>query len=93
MKDFVKRMVEEHAQLVTRIQKLNDYIYSEKSDKDSKAEFANKCVQLAAMRKYEEALAARLYNQGITLDIDTGEYKETIGYVNSLNHENETSDK
>ena len=66
MLDFVKRMVDEHSQLVVRIQKLHDWIYSDKSNADNKVEFANKCIQLAAMKKYEEALRARLENAGIT---------------------------
>ena len=34
MVEFVKRMIDEHAELVVRIQKLHNYIYSEASDKD-----------------------------------------------------------
>ena len=70
MKDFIKRMITEHSELVERINKLDDYVYSDKSDKDDKVEFANKCIQLAAMKKYEEALRARLENQGIVCGID-----------------------
>ena len=65
MKDFVKRMLAEHQELVERIKKLDDYVYSDISDADDKVEFANKCIQLAAMKKYEEALRARLENQNI----------------------------
>ena len=65
MKEFVKRMVEEHSQLVVRTTKLHNYVYSEESNKDDKVEFANKCIQLTSMKKYEEALRARLENQGI----------------------------
>lgn len=79
MENFVKRMVEEHAQLVVRIQKLHNYIYSEKSDNDDKVEFANKCIQLSAMKKYEEALRARLENQNIIFD--NGSYFEQIGAI------------
>ena len=79
MENFVKRMVEEHAQLVVRIQKLHNYIYSEKSDNDDKVEFANKCIQLSAMKKYEEALRARLENQNIIFD--NGSYFEQIGTI------------
>lgn len=79
MKAFVKRMIEEHAELVVRIVKLDDYVYSNKSDNDDKIEFANKCVQLAAMRKYEEALRARIENQNIV--IDGGEYLEKVGSI------------
>lgn len=82
MKDFVKRMVEEHAQLITRTQALHDYVYGEKSDNDDKVEFANKCIQLAAMKKYEEALRARLENQNIVFD--DGKYYEQIGEIKSV---------
>lgn len=76
MKDYQKRMIEEHSQLVVRINKLDDYVYSEQSDKDNKVEFANKCIQLASMKKYEEALRARLENSGIV--VEDGEYYEHI---------------
>ena len=80
MLDFVKRMVDEHSQLVVRTQKLDEYIYSDKSNKDDKVEFANKCIQLSAMKKYEEALRARLENQGIFFE--NGQYFERIGCIN-----------
>lgn len=80
MLDFVKRMVDEHSQLVVRTQKLNEYVYSDKSNKDDKVEFANKCLQLSAMKKYEEALRARLENQGIFFE--NGQYFERIGCIN-----------
>lgn len=82
MKDFVKRMVEEHAQLAVRIEKLHKYVYTEKSDNDDKVEFANKCIQLSAMKKYEEALRARLENQNIVFD--DGKYYEQIGEIKSV---------
>ena len=81
MIDFVKRMVDEHSQLFIRIQKLHEYIYSDKSDKDNKVEFANKCIQLAAMKKYEEALRARLENQGIFFE--NGQYFDKVAEINS----------
>lgn len=76
MKDFVKRMIAEHQELVERIAKLDEYVYTEKSDNDDKVEFANKCIQLAAMKKYEEALRARLENQNIVCT--PGEYFEKV---------------
>lgn len=91
MKDFVKRMVEEHAQLVVRIETLHKYVYSEKSDNDDKIEFANKCIQLAAMKKYEEALRARLENQNVIFD--EGQYFEKVGEIKKVlvdNSENNT---
>ena len=79
MLDFVQRMVEEHSQLVVRTQDLHEYIYSDKSDNDNKVEFANKCIQLAAMKKYEEALRARFENAGIVFE--NGEYFEHVASI------------
>lgn len=79
MVDFVKRMVEEHSQLTVRTQKLHEYIYSDKSNTDNKVEFANKCIQLAAMKKYEEALRARLENQGVFFE--NGQYFERVAEI------------
>lgn len=79
MEEFVKRMIEEHSQLFVRIARLDDYVYSEKSDNDDKVEFANKAIQLAAMKKYEEALRARLENQGIIFD--NGEYFNKVANI------------
>lgn len=79
MEDFVKRMIEEHSQLIVRIAALDDYVYSERSDNDNKVEFANKCIQLGAMKKYEEALRARLENQGIVFA--DGEYFNKVAEV------------
>ena len=80
MKDFVKRMIEEHAALLVKIDKLNDYIYSDKSNADDTFEFANKCIQLSAMRTYETALRARLINQNIAI-LDDGSYFEKIAQI------------
>ena len=79
MEKYQKRMIEEHSGLVVRIQKLHDYIYSDKSNEDNKVEFANKCIQLAAMKKYEEALRARLENAGIVFE--NGEYFEHVAAI------------
>ena len=79
MEKYQKEMIEEHSGLVVRIQKLHDYIYSDKSNEDNKVEFANKCIQLAAMKKYEEALRARLENAGIVFE--NGEYFEHVAAI------------
>ena len=84
MLDFVKRMIEEHSQLVVRTQKLDEYIYSDKSNNDNKVEFANKCIQLASMKKYEEALRARLENQGIFFE--NGQYFEHVATVQNIDN-------
>lgn len=79
MKDYQKRMIEEHSGLVIRIKELHNYVYSYKSNTDNKVEFANKCIQLAAMKKYEEALCARLENAGIVFE--NGEYFEHVAAI------------
>ena len=82
MEKYQKKMIEEHSGLVVRIQKLHDWIYSDKPIKDDKVEFANKCIQLAAMKKYEEALRARIENIGITFE--NGNYFEQVASINSV---------
>ena len=79
MEKYQKRMIEEHSELVIRIQKLHNWVYSDKSNADNKVEFANKCIQLAAMKKYEEALHARIENTGIMFN--NGEYLERVATI------------
>lgn len=85
MEKYQKEMIEEHSGLVVRIQKLHDYVYSDKSNADNKVEFANKCIQLAAMKKYEEALRARIENAGIVFE--NGEYFEHVAAIKVNNPE------
>lgn len=68
MEDFLKRIIEEHKQLVPRIEKLDSFIYHEDTSHVSKADFANLCMQLSAMRQYERCLRARLVNHGIAFE-------------------------
>lgn len=73
MEDYVARMIEEHAQLVTRIEKLYNFIYDEcgrpKTPSNvSIVDYGNMCIQLRAMRTYRDALEARLENAGIWYD-------------------------
>lgn len=82
MDNYQKALIEEHSNLVVRIQKLHDWVYSDKPIKDDKVEFANKCIQLAAMKKYEEALRARIENIGITFE--NGNYFERVASINSV---------
>ena len=79
MLDFVQRIIEEHSQLVVRTQALREYICSNKSNDDNKVEFANKCIQLAAMKQYEEALRARLENQSVFFE--NGQYFERVAEI------------
>ena len=84
MNNYQKDLIEEHSELVIRIQKLHDYIYSSASDADNKVEFANKCIQLAAMKKYEEALRARFENAGIVFE--NGEYFERVAAITPVSN-------
>lgn len=79
MNNYQKALIEEHSNLIVSTQKLHDYIYSDASDNDNRIEFANKCIQLAAMTKYEEALRARLENAGITFE--NGNYFERVASI------------
>ena len=79
MEKYQKEMIEENSGLVVRIQNLHNYVYSDQSNADNKVEFANKCIQLAAMKKYEEALRARIENAGIVFE--NGNYFEHIASI------------
>lgn len=79
MNTYQKELIKEHSELVVKIDKLHNYIYSSLSDKDCKIEFANKCIQLAAMKKYEEALHTRLENANVIYE--SGDYLERVATV------------
>lgn len=79
MNTYQKDLIEEHSKLVVRINNLHNFIYSDRSEIDDKIEFANKCIQLAAMKKYEEALRARLENVGIVFE--EGQYLEKVASI------------
>ena len=79
MNNYQKDLIEEHSNLVVRINILHNNVYSSASDVDNKVEFANKCIQLAAMKKYEEALRARIENTGIMFN--NGEYLERVAAI------------
>ena len=82
MNTYQKDLIEEHSKLVVRINNLHNFIYSDRSEIDDKIEFANKCIQLAAMKKYEEALRARIENIGITFE--NGNYFERVASINPV---------
>lgn len=82
MNTYQKNLIDEHSELVVRIEKLNDYIDSDKSNKDNRVEFANKCVQLAAMTKYEEALRSRLENAKVVFA--SGKYFENVATIEKV---------
>lgn len=79
MNSYQKDLIEEHSNLVVRTKNLHNYIYSDASNNDNRIEFANKCIQLASMKKYEEALRARMENSGITFE--NGNYFERVASI------------
>lgn len=79
MKKYVKRMVEEHSDLYVRIAELHDDIYNKDTSHISKADFANMCIQLNAMRQYEKCLVARLNNAGVSFE--NGAYHECVAVI------------
>ena len=78
MKDFVKRMIDEHKQLNENIVRLNNFL---KSQTDNFTiglhEFGAMNIQLNAMKSYSEALTIRLALHGIII-ADNGTYFENI---------------
>lgn len=82
MNNYQKALIEEHSNLVVLTQKLHDYVYSDSSNNDTRIEFANKCIQLAAMTKYEEALRARMENVDITFE--NGNYFERVASIEPI---------
>lgn len=82
MNTYQKALIEEHSQLAVRTQNLNNYIYSEQSQNDNKIEFANKCIQLRAMKNYEEALRARLENADVVFE--NGQYFEKVASIQQV---------
>lgn len=78
MNTYQKELIEEHAQLLIRVQKLHNCIYIE-NNQDNKVEFANKCIQLASMKKYLECLEARMCNVGIYFE--DGTYTEKVAEI------------
>lgn len=91
MKDFIKRMIEEHADLQIKIFKLDEFIYSGKAKEVcSPEDYANACIQLKAMRNYEEALRARLSNNGV-IEND-GKYHEQVGEIIVIDNETPKDD-
>jgi hypothetical protein len=94
MKKYVERMVQEHSDLVVRIQKLDNYLYGNGGINDltkiesnktqdsllrNMVEFANKAIQLRSMKTYLLALECRLNNEGIYYE--DGEYLERVAKI------------
>ena len=102
MKDFVERMIKEHADLIIKIDKLNAFMYdnnghnpltdikNNKTQEDiyrNMSEYGNMCIQLRAMKTYAHALECRLNNNGIYFE--NGEYLERVGVITSVDETKE----
>lgn len=85
MEGYIERMIQEHKELVPRIQKLHNWVYGDAHEQVDATEFANECIQLKGMKVYEEALRARLFNAGI--NFVEGQYLVVVDNI-----ENETKD-
>lgn len=90
MEGYIERMIQEHKELVARIDKLHAWVYGDAYKTVHPSEFANECIQLKAMKVYEEALRARLYNAGIK--IADGEYLVAIDTMNEEPEDGDTPD-
>ena len=90
MEGYIERMIQEHKELVARIEKLHAWVYGDAYKSVHPSEFANECIQLKAMKVYEEALRARLFNAGIK--IAGTDYLVTIDTMNEEPEDGDTPD-
>lgn len=79
MESYIERMIQEHKELVVRIDKLHAWVHGDAYKQVDATEFANECIQLKGMKIYEEALRARLTNAGVIFD--NGDYLISIDSV------------
>lgn len=78
MKDFVKRMIDEHKQLNANIANLENALKRQTCNLTiGLHEFGAMNIQLNAMKSYSEALTIRLELHGIVI-ADNGTYFEKI---------------
>lgn len=90
MKKFVEKLIDEHSQLYVRIEKLHKTIYEKDTSHINKVDFANMCIQLAAMRQYEKCLIARLNNAGISFE--NGAYHECVAVIGTTQSEEDNQE-
>ena len=90
MEGYIERMIQEHKELVARIEKLHAWVYGDAYKSVHPSEFANECIQLKAMKVYEEALRARLFNAGVK--IANGEYLVAVDTMNDEPEDGDTPD-
>lgn len=90
MEGYIERMIQEHKELVVNIDKLNQWVYGDAYKTVDAVEYANECIQLKAMKVYEEALRARLFNAGVK--IAGTEYLVAIDKIEEEDEENPNCD-
>lgn len=105
MNDFVKRLIKEHADLIVKISKLDDFMYgngginihtyinNNKTQDElfkNMTEYANKAIQLSSMRTYLKALECRMTNLDIVYDADTNKYYQGVAMLALTDDEEQT---
>ena len=86
MEGYIERMIQEHKELVVRIDKLHAWVHGDAYKTVNAVEFGNECIQLKGMKIYEEALRARLFNAGV--NYVNGDY---LVAIDSISNEKEDS--
>ena len=86
MENNIQQMIQEHKELVPRIENLHAWVHGDAYKTVNAVEFGNECIQLKGMKVYEEALRARLFNAGVNY-VD-GQY---LIAIDSISNEKEDS--
>lgn len=81
MNDLKKELIKEHGELLLKIDKINHQINNALCDNTDKVEYANLCIQAAAMKKYANCLECRLYNMGVIFD--GHQWLEKVAHINT----------
>ena len=91
MEAYIKRMIDEHKELVKRINKLSKFISKVDVSNTSECdEYVRLQLQLTYMKQYEEILLARLNVRDIFCSM--GVYAEVIEDTNDYNKEIKNDD-
>lgn len=80
MNDLKKELIKEHAELLLKIDKINHQINNALCDNTDKVEYANLCIQVAAMKKYADCIICRLSNMGVVFD--GRQWFEKVAHIN-----------
>lgn len=82
MQDFVKRMIDEHANLLIKIDDLIVNITTN-GNNINKDEYSNMNVRLVAMKIYRDSLETSLNNYGITFNSEDCTYHEKVAMIDN----------